>query len=474
MVTVVGTLRRMRLLAIIAAAVAIASASAGALAAGPGGAQTPKLRVGPRSGQPSTSFVVHFNAPVATGRSGSMTYRYQLDAQGPAASSGCVTTAELAPRAQFAGQAMAVKLNPAHLGGSWCSGIYTGKVIETAAPACGPPVAGPAKRLLIMCPMFIEVARTVGTLQLPRRLTGQLADSLNGPPRSDNSNRAPGQGSFESCKRCAHPLRREGRVTQVGASGPCPHTPGRARRAAVSHRICRRRRVSIRRRMEFELPDGTKLDLADGATGADAAAAIGAGLARAALAVKVDGDDARPRAAAAAGANGAAAQARDHHRPQRRRRARADPPRHRARAGGGGDGAVSGRQDLDRAADRERLLLRLRLPRRRHAERRRLRARSRRRCASTSRPTSRSCARTSASATARERFAAEHQDYKVELIDDLVREPSGRRDRLALHQRAVHRPVPRSALSERRSGSRRSSSSRSPARTGAATATGRC
>jgi threonyl-tRNA synthetase len=37
------------------------------------------------------------------------------------------------------------------------------------------------------------------------------------------------------------------------------------------------------------LPDGTELQLDDGATGADAAAAIGAGLARAALAVKVDG-----------------------------------------------------------------------------------------------------------------------------------------------------------------------------------------
>jgi threonyl-tRNA synthetase len=42
--------------------------------------------------------------------------------------------------------------------------------------------------------------------------------------------------------------------------------------------------------MEFELPDGTALALEDGATGADAAAAIGAGLARAALAVKVDGE----------------------------------------------------------------------------------------------------------------------------------------------------------------------------------------
>ena len=42
--------------------------------------------------------------------------------------------------------------------------------------------------------------------------------------------------------------------------------------------------------MELELPDGKTLTLGDGATGADAAAAIGPGLARAALAVKVDGE----------------------------------------------------------------------------------------------------------------------------------------------------------------------------------------
>jgi threonyl-tRNA synthetase len=42
--------------------------------------------------------------------------------------------------------------------------------------------------------------------------------------------------------------------------------------------------------MKVRLPDGTELELADGATGADAAAAIGAGLARAALAVRVDGE----------------------------------------------------------------------------------------------------------------------------------------------------------------------------------------
>jgi threonyl-tRNA synthetase len=49
--------------------------------------------------------------------------------------------------------------------------------------------------------------------------------------------------------------------------------------------------------MDYTLPNGDTLSLPDGATGADAAAAIGAGLARAALAVKVDGvtlDLARP------------------------------------------------------------------------------------------------------------------------------------------------------------------------------------
>jgi threonyl-tRNA synthetase len=42
--------------------------------------------------------------------------------------------------------------------------------------------------------------------------------------------------------------------------------------------------------MDYQLPDGTTLTLPEGATGADAAAAIGAGLARAALALRVDGE----------------------------------------------------------------------------------------------------------------------------------------------------------------------------------------
>ena len=55
--------------------------------------------------------------------------------------------------------------------------------------------------------------------------------------------------------------------------------------------------------MHVTLPDGKSLELPDGATGADVAAAIGTGLARAALAIEVDGelrDLARPVADGAA------------------------------------------------------------------------------------------------------------------------------------------------------------------------------
>ena len=67
-------------------------------------------------------------------------------------------------------------------------------------------------------------------------------------------------------------------VTQVdGGRTAAAEDPARAARVASAP-------------MNVTLPDGTLLDLPDGASGADAAAAIGPGLARAALAVKVDGE----------------------------------------------------------------------------------------------------------------------------------------------------------------------------------------
>ena len=63
---------------------------------------------------------------------------------------------------------------------------------------------------------------------------------------------------------------------------------------------------------------------------------------------------------------------------------------------------------------------------------------------STSTPTSRSCARTSAWRTRCSASIEEKQPYKVELIEDLIKNEA-RHDRLALHQRPLHRPVPRPA-----------------------------
>ena len=199
--------------------------------------------------------------------------------------------------------------------------------------------------------------------------------------------------------------------------------------------------------MDFELPDGTTLSLADGATGADAAAAIGPGLARAALAIKVDGE-LRDLARPLPDDDGTAPRASSRSSPsQRRGGPPADPPRRRARARRRDARALSGREDLDRPADRGRLLLRLRLPRRRRRQRRGLPAdrgedarAHRRRRAVRARGRQRARTRSTASAAkpALQGRADRGPDQRTRACDD----------GLALHQRPVHRPVPRPARPE--------------------------
>ena len=225
--------------------------------------------------------------------------------------------------------------------------------------------------------------------------------------------------------------------------------------------------------MDFELPDGTTLSLADGATGADAAAAIGPGLARAALAVKVDGE-LRDLARPLPDGDGTG------------------PAKLEILTERSGDDALElirhdaahvlaaavlelypGRQDLDRPADRGRLLLRLRVPRRgdvvSDAD---FPSGSRRGCASTStadEPFVREDVH--ARTHALERFRAEGQDYKVELIDDLVAQTDPADPLRPSRCTPTARSPTCAAARTRRapSASRRSSCSRSPARTGAAT-----
>ena len=229
--------------------------------------------------------------------------------------------------------------------------------------------------------------------------------------------------------------------------------------------------------MDYVLPDGTPLRLPDGATGADAAAAIGPGLARAALAIKVDGELRDLSRALPAANNGDG------------------PPKLEILTDRSGEEALALiRHDAAHVLATAVLDLypgvkisigpaidngfyydfefpegvtvndsdfeRIEAEMRRHID--------------ADEPFVREVVSPEAALA---RFRAEQQPYKVELIEDLRarrRPRAPARERVAVHQRPVHRPVPRPAFAQRPSGSRRSSCSRSRGPTGAATPAGRC
>ena len=122
-----------------------------------------------------------------------------------------------------------------------------------------------------------------------------------------------------------------------------------------------RRIGSANRVVLWRVLDSSPLELAAGATGADAAAAIGPGSRATRWRSEVDGElrdlsascptGRRSRSSPRARGGGGGAVA--------------DPPRRRPRDGDRGGRALAGHRGLDRPADRERLLLRLRVPRRR-------------------------------------------------------------------------------------------------------------
>ena len=164
--------------------------------------------------------------------------------------------------------------------------------------------------------------------------------------------------------------------------------------------------------MNVVLPDNSELELPDGATGLDAARAIGSRLAEQAVLIRADGRPQDLRDPLADGAKIQILTTRDTRRP---RRARRPAPFLGASARRGGAPALPRRQGRDRPADRERLLLRLRLPGADH--RRRPRAdRGRGEARAEGRPRL-GAPRGDCASEARERFLAEDEPYKVELVD---------------------------------------------------------
>ena len=230
----------------------------------------------------------------------------------------------------------------------------------------------------------------------------------------------PSTASRPSTATTARARRLRGISSQFDAGNPPPGRDVAARRRPHARAEPASLPTSIRpmakTKLKVELPDGTELELAEGATGADAAAGD-----RPRPRQGRAGDQGRRRAPRPLGAARRRRADRDRHR-QEPRGAGADPPRRRPRARRGGPRPLARGEDLDRPADRRRLLLRHRVPGRRASRARRTWRGSRSGWPSTSRPTRPSSAASCRAAEAIEHFRAEGQDYKVELIEDLVRD----------------------------------------------------
>ena len=163
--------------------------------------------------------------------------------------------------------------------------------------------------------------------------------------------------------------------------------------------------------MKVVLPDSSELELPDGATGLDAAAAIGPKLAEQAVLVRSNGQvqDLRlPLAGRAADPDP------DDPRHGRSRRAVRPAPLGRAPPRRGRPAPLPGNEDRDRPADRERLLLRLRVP---GADRRGRAREDRGGDPARAEGGPRLGAPGDLADEAKKLFAEQGEDYKVELVD---------------------------------------------------------
>jgi hypothetical protein len=74
---------------------------------------------------------------------------------------GCVGVHNQGLSALPPGQATSVSLGPAQIGGNWCPGTYSARVVVLERPKCGPGQ---------MCPQFIRVLAAIGPVSF--RISG--------------------------------------------------------------------------------------------------------------------------------------------------------------------------------------------------------------------------------------------------------------------------------------------------------------
>lgn len=105
----------------------------------------------PAAAHPRSEVTFAFTSRDATGVHGKIQLSYSLSVAGPAGQ-GCVGAREAPTPKAGAHQRTAVTLGPKELGGDWCPGTYTARVIELQRAACN--TSAP-------CPQYIRVVGIV-------------------------------------------------------------------------------------------------------------------------------------------------------------------------------------------------------------------------------------------------------------------------------------------------------------------------
>lgn len=121
-----------------------ASSSASASAAG--------VAVSPAVGGPDQAFTVAFTARDAAGEINGVRLGYTVAVTGGDGS--CLGARSVQAGPAGAGAPVTVALAPGRLGGRWCVGVHTVRVIEVQTPVCSPGT---------MCPQYVRVIGTIGT-----------------------------------------------------------------------------------------------------------------------------------------------------------------------------------------------------------------------------------------------------------------------------------------------------------------------
>jgi hypothetical protein len=128
-----------------------------ALTVGAAGAALVPATVTPKTGKPTSTFVVAYTAPHRTGVVGTKHVYARVSVTRVGPQTGCLSQADATAAAAKRGQRVRVKLDPAAREGRWCIGRFTGRVDEYQTAICPPG---------LMCPLYVRPLGTIARFTL--------------------------------------------------------------------------------------------------------------------------------------------------------------------------------------------------------------------------------------------------------------------------------------------------------------------